>query len=132
MTRASIGYNGATAGRRCGRRRGKRDLGVLDSEVIVVCAPLLRVAAQKVALDERREPSHRRDHRVGTLLRHKMARVVEQGDLRPMQGNAEAMADLKRILAAREPLYSKADATLDTSGETPPSSLARLRQLVHP
>lgn len=61
-----------------------------------------------------------------------MARVVEQGDLRPMQGNAEAMADLKRILAAREPLYSKADATLDTSGETPQSSLARLRQLVHP
>jgi XRE family aerobic/anaerobic benzoate catabolism transcriptional regulator len=49
-----------------------------------------------------------------------------------MQGNAEAMADLKRILAAREPLYSKADATLDTSGETPQSSLARLRQLVHP
>jgi XRE family aerobic/anaerobic benzoate catabolism transcriptional regulator len=61
-----------------------------------------------------------------------MARVVEQGDLRPMQGNAEAMADLKRILAAREPLYRKADAMLDTSGETPQSSLARLRQLVHP
>ena len=60
-----------------------------------------------------------------------MARVVAQGDLRPMQGNAEAMEDLKRILAAREPLYRKADATLDTSGETPQQSLARLRQLVH-
>ena len=46
-----------------------------------------------------------------------MARVVAQGDLRPMQGNAEAMDDLKRILDAREPLYRKADVTLDTSGE---------------
>ena len=46
-----------------------------------------------------------------------MARVVAQGDLRPMQGHSEAMADLKRILDAREPLYRKADVTLDTSGE---------------
>jgi XRE family aerobic/anaerobic benzoate catabolism transcriptional regulator len=56
-----------------------------------------------------------------------MARVVAQGDLRPMQGNAEAMEDLKRILAAREPLYRKADATVDTSGERPEESLPRLR-----
>jgi hypothetical protein len=51
MTRASIGNNGETAGRRCGRRRGKRDLGVLDAEVIVVCAPLLRDAVKKEAGD---------------------------------------------------------------------------------
>jgi XRE family aerobic/anaerobic benzoate catabolism transcriptional regulator len=57
-----------------------------------------------------------------------MARVVAQGDLRPMQGHAEAMADLQRILDAREPLYRKADATIDTSGESPEHSLARLRQ----
>jgi XRE family aerobic/anaerobic benzoate catabolism transcriptional regulator len=38
-----------------------------------------------------------------------MARVVAQGDLRPMQGRSEAMADLTRILDAREPLYRKAD-----------------------
>ena len=31
-----------------------------------------------------------------------MERVVAQGDLRPMAGNAEAMEDLKRILVARE------------------------------
>ena len=59
-----------------------------------------------------------------------MARVVAQGDLRPMQGNAEAMVDLNRILDAREPLYRKADATIDTSGERPEQSLARLRQAV--
>jgi XRE family aerobic/anaerobic benzoate catabolism transcriptional regulator len=61
-----------------------------------------------------------------------MSRVVEQGDLRPMQGNAEAMADLKRILAAREPLYRKADAMLDTAGQTVAASVGRLRQLVQP
>ena len=47
-----------------------------------------------------------------------MARVVAQGDFRPMQGHAEAMDDLNRILDAREPLYRKADVTLDTSGES--------------
>jgi len=57
-----------------------------------------------------------------------MARVVAQGDLRPMQGNAEAMADLNRILVAREPLYRKADLTVDTVGERPEQSLAKLRQ----
>ncbi len=59
-----------------------------------------------------------------------MARVVAQGDLRPMQGNTEAMADLKRILDAREPLYRKADVALDTSDEDPTQSLSRLRQAV--
>jgi XRE family aerobic/anaerobic benzoate catabolism transcriptional regulator len=59
-----------------------------------------------------------------------MARVVAQGDLRPMQGHEEAMDDLKRILEAREPLYRKADATLDTSGDKPQRSLAKLRELV--
>ena len=58
-----------------------------------------------------------------------MGRVVAQGDLRPMEGSAEAMADLKRILAAREPLYGKADAVVDTSGAAPADSLAALREL---
>jgi len=59
-----------------------------------------------------------------------MARVVAQGDLRPMQGNDAAMEDLKRILIAREPLYSKADVTLDTSGESPEQTLRKLRQSI--
>jgi XRE family aerobic/anaerobic benzoate catabolism transcriptional regulator len=59
-----------------------------------------------------------------------MARVVAQGDFRPMQGNAEAMEDLNRILNAREPLYRKADVTLDTVGEPFEQSLAKLRQAV--
>ena len=58
-----------------------------------------------------------------------MSRVLAQGDLRPMAGSDEAMDDLKRILAAREPLYSKADAIVDTSGQTPEASFAKLRGL---
>ncbi len=59
-----------------------------------------------------------------------MARVVAQGDFRPMQGNTEAMEDLTRILEAREPLYRKADVSLDTTGESPDQSLTKLRQAV--
>ncbi|MFL6624633.1 MAG: helix-turn-helix transcriptional regulator [Sulfurifustis sp.] len=59
-----------------------------------------------------------------------MARVAAQGDFRPMQDNKAAMDDLRRILAAREPLYAKADAQVDTAGETPQESLQKLRQVV--
>jgi XRE family transcriptional regulator, aerobic/anaerobic benzoate catabolism transcriptional regulator len=47
-----------------------------------------------------------------------MSRVIEQGDLRPMADNREAMADLRRILAVRGPLYARADATVDTAGRS--------------
>jgi XRE family aerobic/anaerobic benzoate catabolism transcriptional regulator len=59
-----------------------------------------------------------------------MNRVLAQGDLRPMAGKQEAMDDLRRILATRETLYGKADAVVDTSGQTPRQSLARLRAVV--
>jgi XRE family aerobic/anaerobic benzoate catabolism transcriptional regulator len=59
-----------------------------------------------------------------------MPRVVAQGDLRPMEGNSEAMEDMRRILAAREPLYSKADFVLDTTGRRPEECLEQLRQAV--
>ena len=55
-----------------------------------------------------------------------MARVIAQGDLRPMAGKSEAMEDLRRILAAREPLYRRADLVIDTSGRKPQESLAHL------
>jgi XRE family aerobic/anaerobic benzoate catabolism transcriptional regulator len=61
-----------------------------------------------------------------------MARVIAQGDLRPMAGNAEAMEDLKRILSARESLYRKADRVVDTSGRTADESLKSLRESVAP
>lgn len=61
-----------------------------------------------------------------------MARVVAQGDLRPMEGSAEAMEDMRRILAAREALYSKADFTLDTTGCRPDECLRKLRNALTP
>lgn len=59
-----------------------------------------------------------------------MTRVVEQGDLRPMAGHEEAMDDLRRILKARESLYAKADAIVETTGVDVETSFARLRQAV--
>jgi XRE family aerobic/anaerobic benzoate catabolism transcriptional regulator len=59
-----------------------------------------------------------------------MARVIAQGDLRPMQGHAQAMEDLKGILAIREPLYARADATVDTAGVSVTRSLTALRSVV--
>jgi len=46
-----------------------------------------------------------------------MARVAAQGDLRPMAASAEAMEDLKSILAGRAAFYSKADLRVDTSAQ---------------
>jgi XRE family aerobic/anaerobic benzoate catabolism transcriptional regulator len=45
-------------------------------------------------------------------------RVVSQGDRRPMADHPQAMADLRVLLAAREPLYAEADHTVQTSGRT--------------
>ncbi|HUS18983.1 MAG TPA: helix-turn-helix transcriptional regulator [Terriglobales bacterium] len=45
-----------------------------------------------------------------------MQRVIAQGDMRPMAHNPGAMSELKQILQEREPLYLKANLTLDTSG----------------
>ena len=42
-------------------------------------------------------------------------RVVRQGDKRPMAEHPQAMAELRRLLSAREPLYAEAAHTVDTS-----------------
>jgi XRE family aerobic/anaerobic benzoate catabolism transcriptional regulator len=55
-----------------------------------------------------------------------MSRVIAQGDLRPMSDNKEAMADLERILAARTPLYARADAVVDTAGRSVEASFSDL------
>jgi XRE family aerobic/anaerobic benzoate catabolism transcriptional regulator len=47
-----------------------------------------------------------------------MARVQRQGDRRPMADRPDAMAELRAILAAREPLYAQADVTVETSRRT--------------
>ena len=59
-----------------------------------------------------------------------MGRVVAQGDYRPMAENDEAMDDLRRILASRNALYAKADATVDTAGKTVDQCLRELTAAV--
>jgi len=45
-------------------------------------------------------------------------RVVQQGDQRPMAQSPHAFAELRALLAAREPLYSSARHVIDTSGRS--------------
>jgi XRE family aerobic/anaerobic benzoate catabolism transcriptional regulator len=54
-------------------------------------------------------------------------RVVVQGDRRPMADNPDAMAELRAMLTAREPLYSQAHLVVDTHGRTPEDVVSRLR-----
>jgi len=58
-----------------------------------------------------------------------MRRVMEQGDFRPMAQNREAMADLVAILDARGADYARAQAQLDTSGDTVEQSFAKLARI---
>ncbi len=51
-------------------------------------------------------------------------RLLKQGDTRPMKNNPAAMAELRALLAAREPLYGQADLVVDTSKRTLPQVTA--------
>ena len=71
-----------------------------------------------------------------------MGRVVAQGDMRPFKAARgeegelsrstmhEALEDLRRILASREPLYARADAVVDTAARTVKQSLKDLERAV--
>ena len=74
----------------------------------------------------------RRAHTVWIKARpdEHMSRVMEQGDFRPMAQNREAMADLVAILEARRPDYARAQAELDTSGDTIERSFGKLQDVV--
>ena len=47
-----------------------------------------------------------------------MARVIAQGDMRPFKGRSAALDEIRKLLADRDRLYARADATIDTSGKT--------------
>jgi len=59
-----------------------------------------------------------------------MQRVIDQGDMRPMQSNDDAMADLRRILEAREPFYAQSHAIIDTAGSELEESFQQLAALL--
>lgn len=54
------------------------------------------------------------------------ARVVAQGDSRPMAGRETALAQLRLLLLRREPLYKKAQLKLGTEGAEPNRLVAQL------
>lgn len=58
-----------------------------------------------------------------------MRRVRDQGDLRPMSHNPDAMNDLVAILNARAADYAQAHAQLDTSGRSIEQSLNELGEI---
>jgi XRE family aerobic/anaerobic benzoate catabolism transcriptional regulator len=61
-----------------------------------------------------------------------MARVRQQGDLRPMANDNDrsAMSELVTILSSREPLYQRAHAEVDTSGASVDDSVEALVSLI--
>lgn len=67
---------------------------------------------------------------IKTTANEHMDRVRAQGDLRPMQGNPQAMSQLQQILRSREVFYSQAEHVLDTSGKSVEKSLAELSDLI--
>jgi XRE family aerobic/anaerobic benzoate catabolism transcriptional regulator len=74
----------------------------------------------------------RRTHTVWIKARPEvhMSRVMAQGDFRPMAQNRQAMADLVAILEARRADYARAEAEIDTSGDTVEQSFAELLRIV--
>ena len=58
-----------------------------------------------------------------------MRRLVAQGDIRPMENQEDAMADLRRILADRDELYSRAHASIDTNDKSVGDCVAELLRL---
>jgi XRE family aerobic/anaerobic benzoate catabolism transcriptional regulator len=61
-----------------------------------------------------------------------MSRVMAQGDFRPMAQNRAAMADLVAILEARRADYARAEAEVDTSGDSVEQSFSKLLRIVTP
>ena len=55
-----------------------------------------------------------------------MRRLIAQGDVRPMEHHSDAMSDLRRILSARNELYAKAHASIDTNDRSIEDCVAEL------
>ena len=57
-----------------------------------------------------------------------MSRVIAQGDMRPFKGRSAALDEIRKLLADRDRLYSRADATVDTTGKPFKESFSDLRK----
>ena len=59
-----------------------------------------------------------------------MARVLAQGDTRPFKGRSAALDEIRKLLADRDRLYSRAGTVIDTSGKSVRQALAELKKAV--
>lgn len=67
---------------------------------------------------------------IRTSAAEHMARVRAQGDLRPMEGNPEAMDQLKHFLTARTPQYKQAQAEVNTASKPVQTSVNDLLAVI--
>lgn len=56
--------------------------------------------------------------------------IMHQGDRRPMEDQPQAMDALRALYASREPLYSRADFAVDTSGRAPDDVVTAVEDLL--
>jgi XRE family aerobic/anaerobic benzoate catabolism transcriptional regulator len=59
-----------------------------------------------------------------------MRRLAEQGDVRPMENQEDAMSDLRRILADRNELWGTAHVSIDTNDKSIEDCVAELIRLL--
>ena len=98
----SLGEIFALSGQSAYRRSERRALdGVLDRHPGFVLAAGGSIVAESETYDELLARCF--TVWIKASPEEHMSRVIAQGDLRPMSENKEAMADLERILAARDP-----------------------------
>ncbi len=115
----------------------RHERSALDRLVAAHEAAIITTAGGIVANPETYALLLRRSHTVWIKARPEdhMSRVMAQGDFRPMAKNREAgskdaMADLVAILEARRTDYARAEAELDTAGDTVEQSFAKLLRII--
>jgi XRE family aerobic/anaerobic benzoate catabolism transcriptional regulator len=118
------------------RRHERR---ALDRVVAAHEAAVITTAGGIVSIPETYAVLLRSTHTVWIKARPEdhMSRVMAQGDFRPMAQNRDvgskgAMADLVAILEARRADYSRAEAEIETAGDTVEQSFAKLLRAVTP
>ena len=112
----------------------RHERSALERVIAMHEAAVITTAGGIVANPESYALLLRRTHTVWMKARpdEHMSRVMAQGDFRPMAQNRQAMADLVAILEARRADYARAEAQVDTSGETVEESFAKLLRTVTP
>lgn len=117
----------------------RHERSALDRMIGAHQAAVITTAGGIVSIPETYAVLLRSTHTVWIKARPEdhMSRVMAQGDFRPMAQNRDAgskgaMADLVAILEARRADYARAEAEVETSGDTVEQSFGKLSRAVSP